>query len=73
MTENPYEKQNRYKKAVLVVDVIEKKYSSHEISVLTDDDKAMIEKLANVRKLSEESWEMVRYLLEKRESDPLVK
>jgi hypothetical protein len=67
--ENPYQKQARYKKAVAVVDVLEKKNVS-DIDLLTLEEKANIERLAKVRKLSEESWKIVKDLYTKRTTGP---
>lgn len=68
-TENPYQKQARYKKAVIVVDVLEQKGIS-DVDLLTSEERKAIEVIAGVRKLSEESWEIVKELYLKRKTDP---
>ena len=67
--ENPYKKQARYKKAIAVVDIIEVN-NYKDVDLLDDDDRATIESLAGVKKLSEESWEIVKSLHKKREDGP---
>lgn len=68
-TENPYQKQARYKKAVTVVDVLEQK-GIVDVDLLTSEERKAIEVIAGVRKLSEESWEIVKELHLKRQADP---
>lgn len=68
-TENPYQKQARHKKAVTVVDVLEQK-GIVDVDLLTSEERKAIEVIAGVRKLSEESWEIVKDLYSKRRTDP---
>jgi c-di-AMP phosphodiesterase-like protein len=68
-SDNPYQKQARYKKAVAVVDILEVN-NFEDIDLLDDNDRANIESLAGVKKLSEESWEIVKSLYKKRASGP---
>jgi hypothetical protein len=67
--ENPYQKQARYKKAVSVVDILEQKRIT-DVDLLTSEERSEIERLAGVRRLSEESWEVVKDLHQKRAIAP---
>ena len=73
MATNPYKKQNRYRKAVEIVNLVDgMRMSIEEISNLTTEERTRLAEIANVRRPSEETWETVRNLYEMRKSDPLV-
>lgn len=73
MTENPYEKQNRYKKATLIAEIIDKSnLSIEQIVSLSSTERDIVARLAGVNSPSEETWKLVIQLVEKRIQDPLV-
>lgn len=73
MTENPYEKQNRFKKATLIADIIDKSDLSYEqIVSLSSAERDIVATLAGVKSPSEETWKIVIQLVEKRIQDPLA-
>lgn len=73
MSENPYEKQHRFKKATLLADIIEKSdIPPEQIVLLSPAERDILATLAGVKTPSEETWKLVVQLVEKRVTDPLV-
>ena len=73
MPDNPYEKQNRLRKATLIAEVIEKSdLTTKQIVSLSRPEHDILAALAGVNSPSEETWKLVLQLVEKRIRDPLV-
>lgn len=73
MPENPYEKQNRFKKATLIADTIDKSsLTIEQIDKLSIRERDIIATLAGVKNPSEATWNIVLELVKKRKADPLV-
>lgn len=73
MSDNPYEKQNRFKKATLIAEKIEQSdLSIEQIVSLSRAERDILAVLAGVNSPSEETWKLVLQLVEKRIKDPLA-
>jgi hypothetical protein len=73
MQSNPYEKQNRHKKATMLVDLLEKSdLTVEQIEKLSSSERDIVSTLAGVNKPSEETWNLVIQLIKNRASDPLA-
>lgn len=73
MSENPYEKQNRFKKATLIAEIIHKSdLSMEQIVLLSRPERDIVASLAGVNSPSEETWKLVLQLVENRNQSPLV-
>jgi hypothetical protein len=73
MTDNPYEKQHRHKKATRLADFIEESdLTALQIEKLSEQEKAILASLAGVNTPSEETWKLAIDLMRKRTVNPLA-
>jgi hypothetical protein len=73
MSDNPYEKQHRFKKAYMLADILEQSdLSMLQIEKLSAQEKDIVATLARVNTPSEETWNIAIQLLQKRVLDPLA-
>ena len=73
MSDNPYEKQHRFKKAYMLADIHEQSdLSMLQIDKLSAQEKDIVATLARVNTPSEETWTIAIQLLQKRLLDPLA-
>jgi hypothetical protein len=73
MSDNPYEKQHRFKKAYMLADILEQSdLSMLQIEKLSAQEKDIVATLARVNTPSEATWNIAIQLLQKRVLDPLA-
>lgn len=74
MSENPYEKQHRFKKATLLAQFFQDSgVTIEQIEKLSSSERSIVASLAGVNTPSEETWILALELTKKRMADPLVK
>lgn len=73
MSENPYEKQHRFKKATTLAKFFEdSSITIEQIEKLSASERSIVASLAGVKNPSEETWKLVLELTKKRMADPLA-
>lgn len=73
MSDNPYQKQNRFRKAFMLAEILEKSdLNIFQIETLSSQERDIVSTLARVNTPSEETWKIAIQLLQKRVLDPLV-